>query len=829
MSNRIFAFFFLALFSTAAVADNSPWDFFSVDTTCSSTDLSISYLIQLFGTVGNVLGASDTCGGTASQTVFGYMFSAFNIVALGLGMLMITYTIGLGILNTAESGKFLGEKLSSIWIPVRTALGTALLVPASGTGYCVAQMLMMWFIVNGIGAANTIWQYAVTWGVGSQSVQVYGVTTTDMKTAYSILQGIMNAEICREVQGNRVSGTGTPVMPISNPGSLAVNANGQVYQIIYTNSGTQNTCGIIPFNKVTSSNFQQTSKNQGLTAAQSKANNANWSLQQYTISNLPFPAPVASTPASNGSDLASMNAAGGVLAALINAAVNPDSSPITFPTGTAVTNQTAWQPYIDAARTWAYQYASQVKMSSLTNLLGDPPAIATDSTRQTLTSGGWLTAGQFYFKLVQLGAPTNTANPNQVQIPFISTVLPSFGDIQEGANLTSSTAYVNAKNLITTNLMKPLTSGTLNAGALYGGHAVDLQPVTGSNPKGVDLAQGFQNLGNAYANQTANNPMAAIGTAIMSSFTNNIANQLANGGDPIVALVAQGSSMMQITADVMIGILIAGPIAGALSGICDTVYNVMDPVMGMFITLIPIIYMVLGAVYVEGALLSVYLPLIPLMSFIVGGIGWLIAVIEAMAAAPIIAIGLTIPEGQHDILGRAEPAFLMTMNLLLRPTLMVIGFVMAVVLLRIAFSFFNQGFVEFVNDNGIKTDNIFGYAIILAAYITTIMAITQRVFGLINHLPDRVLSWIGDHGPGTQGAEGMLGEAKQGISSRGEMAGRGGGEAARGLTGSKFRSPSGSKGGGEKGGGEKGGDSIESGGGEGGGGAGGGGGGGGGA
>ena len=54
-----------------------------------------------------------------------------------------------------------------------------------------------------------------------------------------------------------------------------------------------------------------------------------------------------------------------------------------------------------------------------------------------------------------------------------------------------------------------------------------------------------------------------------------------------------------------------------------------------------------------GILLGVYLPFLPYLLFLFGVMGWLIAVIEAMVAAPLVAMGVTHPEG-HDLLGRVS-------------------------------------------------------------------------------------------------------------------------------------------------------------------------------
>ena len=118
-------------------------------------DLSVVFLEDMYGVVEGVL------NGTGSQ-IMASMFSVFNAVVLALGGIVIMYIIIVGTLNTAEQGKVLGEKWNSLWVPIRATLGLALLMPQS-SGYCIMQILVMWFVVQGIGAADKVWNAALNY------------------------------------------------------------------------------------------------------------------------------------------------------------------------------------------------------------------------------------------------------------------------------------------------------------------------------------------------------------------------------------------------------------------------------------------------------------------------------------------------------------------------------------------------------------------------------------------------------------------------------------------------------------------------------------------
>lgn len=89
-----------------------------------------------------------------------------------------------------------------------------------------------------------------------------------------------------------------------------------------------------------------------------------------------------------------------------------------------------------------------------------------------------------------------------------------------------------------------------------------------------------------------------------------------------------------------------------------------------------------------GAMLAILLPLYPTVIFIVGVFGWLAALVEAMIAGPMVAIGLCHPEG-HDFLGKAEMGFGILFQMFLRPVLIVLGVFLSISAINLAFYVFN--------------------------------------------------------------------------------------------------------------------------------------------
>lgn len=169
-----FIFLFLDLFFKVAFAQGS-----IADTQFSfappASDQSLVYLSNIFGVVDGVL------AGSGSQ-IFGHMMGVFNTAVMVFCSLIITYIMTLGTINTAHEGEFLGKQWSSIMVPLRITVSMALLVPKA-SGYCMIQVFFMWIVIQGVGAADKIWNAALSYlNQGGQLIQQQISTAQISKT-----------------------------------------------------------------------------------------------------------------------------------------------------------------------------------------------------------------------------------------------------------------------------------------------------------------------------------------------------------------------------------------------------------------------------------------------------------------------------------------------------------------------------------------------------------------------------------------------------------------------------------------------------------------------
>ena len=227
-------------------------------------------------------------------------------------------------------------------------------------------------------------------------------------------------------------------------------------------------------------------------------------------------------------------------------------------------------------------------------------------------------------------------------------------------------------------------------------------------------------------------------------------------------------------------------VGGAFAIISGTLQGMMAWFFSMDKILIES-YMPLGSALAAvffglGVVLAIYIPFVPFLLFLFGVISWMIAVVEAMVAAPLVALGVTHPEG-HDLLGKAEQSVMLLLGVFIRPATMIFGLIFAIILNYIAFSLFNLGYVYTVNpilsnlDSSGSTFQLIVISGTLFIYTYVAIEIVNQCFSMIYVVPDKILRWIG--GPQEQSNIGqMMGQIKGGVSQAAGSAG----ESAKGKS-----------------------------------------------
>ncbi|MGE3318827.1 MAG: DotA/TraY family protein [Candidatus Berkiella sp.] len=660
--------------------------------TSPAEDRSIFYLGQVFGNVGTALQG-------AGNSMIRELFRIFNIAVLSLGSIVVSYTIVLSTINTAQEGEVMGRKWSSVWIPLRAAIGMGFLLPTS-SGYSLIQVMMMQIVIYGIAAANQIWLVATDMAFGGPGVfgevKILGTSgqrATAMRELLKIetcVQTILKNPACVTAVGSPSKGA-KPPQPVSEflpSGNLNVKFAGAV-----ENTGSVFSCG--------------TMSSAGGTLA------------------------FAST-----SDYLAKNATG-----IINAA-----NKFQYVAEQIATNATPSA----AALSDAADAAAGAIDDSLRAIVVVPPSSAEVADAK---KNGWIFAGSYYFDLIKIRNspewefPTGNANKTGVSLAsecesaISANMLAATKLLPSGAGGGTATVASSLPNL---QLRMQRSSVDSNAGPLYDIIADAVQGAT------VDLMNTL-----TRGAQRPDGTYPQIGDP---DFT-----------DPVSAMRNMGSSIMTTCENIWFGIILAAFLMLILGCIMSGI-NPLCWALGAIVTvLVPILTLIIGLLWGAGAAIGIYLPMVPYLVFTFTALGWFLLVIETMAAAPIVALGLVSPAQEN--LGKASASVMLITNVFLRPSLMVIGFIVAVKLASVAITMVNFGFTATVQA---ATGNIgiFGCIALLCLYGGLCIGVIHECFSLVHVLPDKITRWIGGQAESSgSNIEKQLGEAKGSVEKGAEIGG----------------------------------------------------------
>lgn len=635
-------------------------------------DKSVEWLGLIFGNVQNTPVTGD-------NTIFGNMVYVFNQVVFGLGIVIIGYTAALGAINTAHEGQFLGKDWHPIMVPVRAGLGILLLVPQT-TGYNYIQVIVMWFIVQGIGAANSMWSMVIK--ANQTQGNIHDDTrANDLTNAYATVRGILQAEACMQALNNNADA------------HAALGAYIERFR-----------------------DFKRDRISWGRLAADDDPPICGY--LDLTTAKVAMEGTYSQAKADDVMDVfaqAIQDAANGLKGTATEALkTTPD-----FSKASAL---------VDAARTL------ESAAISTTDIQYD----ALHSLNADAEKNGWILAGSYYYQLTQNGKNA------QVKITFNEMAYnkaPLAGIMS--TNLQTQTIdYANQQALLFVSLgLANVSSSTLST-ADRAGKTITLNPRNmgdrGSSIFAAIFGSLFEDITQKLMRQMTGAPAPDATGAERTKFQN----------DPLVSLTAFGSDLTTSTEQVFFAAL------GLAFGLwlVTTPMSCLQPLGHAFnflLTIImPIAVLMISLLWVAGLTMGLYIPMIPYLVFTFSALSWFIMVIEAMLAAPLIALTLIVPS--EDEIGKAGQAIAILLAIFLRPALMILGFIMAIQLLIVAIGMLNAGFwsTMLAATGGSSGIGVFGLIAILLLYASLAVGMVHEAFSLIYLVPNKVMRWIGGDSSG---------------------------------------------------------------------------------
>lgn len=201
-------------------------------------------------------------GGSGSSALGG-MFGQLNALALLIGSVITMYGFLAGTMATAHDGAVLGKKWSSMWVPIRLAVGISLMLPMSG-GWCGAQMMVAWLAGQGMAGAGLAFDAYNKEYIAPQSA----LSIPQVDGIHDLASKVLASASC-VAQNNAASkaSDGSSIYASSAYGDIGVNGGVRSYGTSYKAAD----CGVVRFSGAATGNQDTAQISSSISQAHVKA------------------------------------------------------------------------------------------------------------------------------------------------------------------------------------------------------------------------------------------------------------------------------------------------------------------------------------------------------------------------------------------------------------------------------------------------------------------------------------------------------------------------------------------------------------------------------
>lgn len=667
-----------------------------IDASGGANDYSVQILSYVFGTPLSALGITGSTAGPGA-VFFDQFFLTLNAALFGLGVFWFAFSVMSATVHTANEGQFLGKRYSSFWFTIRGIVGFSSLVPVFN-GWSLVQLSMYAMTIMGIGLANLL---LGGFGATGLTSALDGTLQPRSQYAEQMVLGSTppSTESVRMVQ-TMLTGQMCAVArnnAIQTEGSLREGMEGEAITCRMTRTG-----GATNENKLDYRCGKVISQAPGLDRA----------CGGFEIE---IPTSASSGGAPRGYvDTQSMNNARTMVLSEISTQMQSLATEAISEHKRGTAGTLDFQNEIKKA---AKKYDTAVATEALAQL---PNARrGANEALMTATAHGWIGLGTSFHQVSKQMADVGTslsARPNIVEpsAPEGEFDDEDYSEVIDRYKASETPEGGAAASGMVSKLFVGLTDGTLN---LITGLTGDGTRVNVSNPI-------------VYSQQLGDYIMLAGEGALFSW--------------AVASAVPAAATQASNTVSNSFGGVAAVPasLAAGISQFAKTLTEVLGP----------LIMMGLLALFFFGIMLSVYIPLVPFITWWSAVIQWFVVVAESIVAAPLLAFAHLDADGEG--LGqRTQYGYVFAINVLLRPALMVISFVFATVACIILGTILLELFKAVVPAS--NAQSLIGpikFFSLIAVFMSLTLALVHTCFGMTSVITDQTLAWIGGHANSALGA-----------------------------------------------------------------------------
>lgn len=717
------------------------------DDATSCTDHSVDMLRSIFGPVIDALvTGADPDSVSAASNVIATMMSFFNSGILIVGTLIVSYVAAMGTVNTANDGEAMGRNWSSLWTPVRIVAGGAVLLPTT-SGFSFIQLVVMMFALWGVGFANGTYKTGMAMGILSPDGVVQGVNQPG--TYYGMrdfARQYLAASYCARAANSIYADGGV---------SPQVQANPTQDKIKTTDGRTEYTFYIKDRNSTTN-----------LAGGEPFCGTVN--VARYTAQAMSDPTAAALEQLRAAVQDKKVTAAADMMQEL-EVWVNTWPSDI---------NQPGWENVdSDKFNTIVKKYEDKVATDLSSSVTGNQAGVDSGLTSfaNSLTSDGWSAAGGWFQRVGMVrGQIANVMSESvgSVTSPSLSALPADARSTLLSNSVTTVTEAINKKSEEKASYASSNTAKPEDLASLIPKDAQsDINP--GSIKANMDAKM------SSFVNRTMQD-VVEIATGANGSGTTPLCGTAGQMGGSLNRMKCVGDYLAVARAGIAVADVAIKTAATALRVVAGTLSSVKGVGTGLdldkvvtpiwdWVIEVPVKQLAMMASYIEplAFYFGVFLPSLPYTIFMIVVVGWILAVLQSIIAAPLWAVMHMTPD--RTFVGSQTQGYLLLLSLFARPALAVVGLFAAVLVSDPIIDYIAKGFFAMRGAVVSSTGTVGAIAEFLTfawwfmVFGLTLLPVLYMTFGLPQILPDHVLRWIGA-GVSDLGETAAASEARRGMA-----------------------------------------------------------------
>lgn len=649
---------------------------------------------ESFGMLRSVLGdfALDpfrTSDGSTGS-LMASMFKEFNMFIFSAACIWMAYNMIAGLAQTMHEGVVLGKRMSTVWVPVRVAFGTASLMPVFG-GWAFCQALMVIACLLGIAGANRVATTAI------DSTAAFQTTVNPMGNIKQAAQ-IQNIEMymAKAAACQRASQDMAAAMQASSQ------ATPTDFPVTMTSGAENGTAIVMKFaGRQASGQYGASTCGEIKLQFSPRRNTGVRSTFGFRIADVNYEGIRTRAMEAHASTLNTTYAA----ALAMIQGVSPSGTPDQF---------SASVKAIADGYFGLYTNTFQGKLAALAadvNGMNNNGAIS-DQLTQRMKDGGWATLGIWYSVFAEVGEAMNEMLDPVVTFQEIpeGTAMPStnadlLGGLEAAIRVASGAVATSTGN---TSIGQWIMGSALNmtVGASGTGASNTINPIIA-----------FKNIGD--------NGLAAA-QALYFAYKTYSGFAKSFGGEAV--LDAAGSD---------VGRAIIGK-TGVMGGIANTLISIAKDAGAL---LLPVV----GLLFITAAVMAFYIPMVPFIQWFAALIQWFTSVIESLIGSSLWAMAHFDSDGE-GMGQRTSYGYTYMLNNFARPIIMTFAFFIASAAVTVMGTFLFRYFGSAVGSaQGNSLTGLMSIAAYLVIFTVMGMTLVNSTFAMMLQLPDRMIGWIGQN------------------------------------------------------------------------------------